>query len=181
MDLILIALQFIIYTVQGGGWTVFARVFEENHRYKYGFDSNQGRWMMNEDTFMSIVGVTFNEMLMVRRDTDEHYYVHLNQQVTWPAFGNHQNAGNGYTVAPNPQGQVIRAYDADGGKHYQLCFRDSHNDECGPGSAGDPGNYGDAGGNDYQNMLWAGIEVNAIGTGIVWDFAVRLGDTTRRS
>ena len=99
----------------------------------------------------------------------------LNKQVTWPTFANAQNQGNGYTVAPNPccSGQVIRAYDADGGKNYQLCFLDSHNDECGPSSAGDPNNYGDAGGNDGQNMLWAGNEINAIGTGINWDFAIR--------
>ena len=58
-------------------------------------------------------------------------------------------------------------------KTYQLCFLDSHNDECGPTSASDPNNYGDAGGNDDHNMLWAGQEVDAIGTGITWDFAIR--------
>ena len=95
--------------------------------------------------------------------------------MTWTGFSKAIKAGNGYTVAENPTatGKVIRGYDEEAGKHFQLCFLDSHNDECGPTSAGDPGNYGDAGGNDDQNMLWAGEEIDAVGTGITWDFAIR--------
>jgi hypothetical protein len=158
-----------------GGWMVFARVFEENNSLRYGFDAQDSNGSMTADTFASIVGVTFTDMAFIRRDTGAFESVSLPTPVTWPAFGSHANNGNGYTVATNPDhtSQVIRAYDADSGKHFQLCFRDAHNDECGPTSASDPGNYGDAGGNDGQNMLWQGNEVNAIGTGIVWDFAIR--------
>lgn len=158
-----------------GGWTVFARVFEENDSFKYGFDAVSGDWSMTQDTAASIVGMTFNEMAFIRHDTNESRTVSLPSSVTWPAFGSHQNIGNGYTVAENPDfpGQYIRAWDGDAGKAFQLCFRDSHNDECGPASNDDAGNYGDAGGNDGQDMLWDGVQINAIGTGIVWDFAVR--------
>ncbi len=158
-----------------GGWTVFARVFEENNSFKYGFDAVAGDWSMTQDSAASIVGMTFNEMAFIRRDTNESRSVSLPSSVTWPAFGSHQNNGNGYTVAENPDfpGQYIRAWDGDAGKTYQMCFRDAHNDECGPASSSDPGNYGDAGGNDGQDMLWDGAQINAIGTGIVWDFAVR--------
>jgi hypothetical protein len=101
--------------------------------------------------------------------------VNLKQIVTWPKFSDGYNNDNGFTILANPDypGQFIRAYDADTGKHYQLCFRENHNDECGPTSAGDFGNVGDAGGNDDQNMLWNGNEIHAIGTGITWDFAIR--------
>ena len=159
----------------GGGWMMFARVFEENDSAKYGFDTVDNGWAMGADTFISIEGVSFSEMIMVRRDTGDFYSVNIGQQVTWPRWGSAYTAGNGYTIAQNPDyaGKVIRAYDADAGKNFQLCFVDTHNDECGPDSAGDPNNYGDAGGNDDQNMLWAGAEVNAVGTGITWDFGIR--------
>lgn len=159
----------------GGGWMVFARVFEENDAYKYGFDEVNNGFATDKDTFVSIEGVSFEEMMFARRDSGESYTVDIGNTVTWPTWGDPFNAGNGYTIASNPDapGQVIRAYDADGGKHFQLCFLDSHNDECGPTSAGDTNNFGDAGGNDDQNMLWEGNEVHAIGTGIVWDFAIR--------
>ena len=131
---------------------LFARVFEENEHSRYGFDVVDNGWAMDADTFINIEGVAFSEMIFIRRDTNEYYSVALDEQVTWPRWGSHYNAGNGYTIAANPDhsGQVIRAYDADSGKHFQLCFRDSHNDECGPSSASDWHNYGDAGGNDGQ-------------------------------
>lgn len=160
---------------RGGGWTVFARVYEENNSQRYGFDTLDNGFSETADTFVSLVGVSFDEMAFIRRDTNESRAVSLSSSTTWPAFGSHQNSGNGYTIAENPDvsGQFIRAHDADSGKTTQLCFLDTHNDECGPTSAGDPGNYGDAGGNDGFNMMWDGSEINAIGTGIVWDFAIR--------
>ena len=114
-------------------------------------------------------------MIFIRRDNNQFYHVALPSTITWPQWGSHANAGNGYTISENPDhsGQFIRAYDDDAGKHYQLCFMDTHNDECGPNEASDPNNYGDGGGNDDQNMLWNGAEVNAIGTGITWDFGIR--------
>ena len=162
-------------TTKDGGWTLFARIYEENDHSKYGFDSLANGWETGEDTLVSIEGLAFEEMIFIRRDTGEFYYVDLQKTVTWPHWGDPFNAGNGYTISNNPDhpGQYIRAYDADPGKHYQLCFRENHQDECGPTSADDISNYGDGGGNDGQNMLWAGNEVNAIGTGITWDFGVR--------
>ena len=161
--------------LSGGGWTVFARVYEENNSLKYGFDTQDNGWSMSADTFRSIEGETFREFIMIRRDSNQTYTLDLQQNVTWPTWGSAYSSGNGYTIAQNPDrpGQVVRAYDADSGKHYQFCFADSHNDECGPNDASDPGNYGDGGGNDDQNMLWNGSEVHAIGTGIVWDFGYR--------
>ena len=162
-------------SLSGGGWTVFARVYEENNSLKYGFDTQDNGWSMSADTFRSIEGETFREFIMIRRDSNQTYTLDLQQNVTWPAWSSGYTSGNGYTIAQNPDrpGQVVRAYDADSGKNFQFCFADSHNDECGPNDASDPGNYGDGGGNDDQNMLWNGSEVNAIGTGIVWDFGYR--------
>ena len=158
-----------------GGWTTFARIHEENDHSRYGFDSLDNGWALNQDTLINIEGVSFNEMIFIRRDTNEFYYVQLNTERTWPTFNVSPQNGNGYTIDENPNapGQYIRAYDEDPGKNFQLCFLDAHNDECGPTSNDDINNYGDAGENDDHNMLWAGEEIDAIGTGITWDFAIR--------
>lgn len=261
----------------GGGWTLFARVFERNEAARYIFDTLRNGWQYDQNTFMNVAGETFRE-LMIRRhdppvctvadapvatsldqcavfqgrdyrgvplppglccpdgwvqfgdgsgchdpeDTSRYCYLYGNDfgcedpsaephrcvdcphpcpsvQRVWltyydldPATSNvktldfssfhrfpewdGRNADDevdGYTLAENPDqpGTSVRAYDSGPGRQTQFCFADAHQDECGPTSSGDLGNFGDAGANDDHAMLWLGKAVHA--PGVTWDFGFR--------